>query len=162
MVTAANREPQLMGRAVFLSASIPDPLRWNGFFDPLEITDAVVAVARAVLSAGGVLVTAAHPTVAPLILYVAAELPDRAERHVLVYQSAAFDDILPEATRRFEAEGVGIIIRTPAIADEPADPTRRALKKAVLGLAARTGQGARCGVRAHAKADVGGKPCPGW
>ena len=39
---------------------------------------------------------------------------------------------------------------------------RRALKKAVLRLAARTGQGARCGVRAHAKADVGGKPCPGW
>lgn len=124
MVTPVDGEPALMGRAVFLSASIPNPLRWNGYFDPLEITDAVVAVARAVLSAGGVLVTAAHPTIAPLILYVAAELPDRAERYVLVYQSLAFDDILPEATRRFEAEGVGSIIRTPAIADEPADPTR--------------------------------------
>lgn len=41
-------------------------------------------------------------------------------------------------------------------------PPRRPLNKAVLGLAARTGQGARCGVRAHAKADIGGKPCPGW
>ena len=39
---------------------------------------------------------------------------------------------------------------------------RRQLNKAVLGLPARTGQGARCGVRAHAKADIGGKPCPGW
>ena len=41
-------------------------------------------------------------------------------------------------------------------------PARRPLNKAVLGLAARTGQGAGCGVRAHAKADIGGKPCPGW
>lgn len=35
--------------------------------------------------------------------------------------------------------------------------TGRALNKAVLGLAARTGQGARFGVRAHAKADLGGE-----
>jgi len=124
MVTAANGEPQLEGRAVFLSASIPNPQRWSGDFDPFEITDAVVAVARTVLSAGGVLVTAAHPTIAPLILYVAAELPDRAERYVLVYQSAVFDGFLPEATRRFEADGVGAIIRTPAVAHEPADPAR--------------------------------------
>lgn len=123
-MTTASGEPRLAGRAVFLSASIPNPVRWNGYFDPLEITDAVVATARAVLSAGGVLVTAAHPTIAPLLLYIAAELPNRNERSVLVYQSAAFDDILPEATRRFEAEGVGSIIRTPVIADEPADPTR--------------------------------------
>lgn len=41
-------------------------------------------------------------------------------------------------------------------------PGRRALNKAVLRLAARTGQGARLGVRAHAEADLGGKPCPGW
>lgn len=122
-MTVSDEAAQLGGRTVFLSASIPDPSRWNGFFDPLEITDAVVSVARAVLSAGAVLVTAAHPTIAPLILYVAAELPDRAERYVVVYQSAVFDDILPEATRRFEAEGIGEIIRTPAVRSEPADPS---------------------------------------
>ncbi|MDV7137073.1 SLOG domain-containing protein [Williamsia muralis] len=123
-MTTADSEPRLEGRAVFLSASIPNPGRWHGYFDALEITDAVVAVARAILSAGGVLVTAAHPTIAPLILYVAAELPQRNERSVLVYQSAVFDEVLPAATRRFEAEGVGAIIRTPKIANEPADPTK--------------------------------------
>ncbi len=131
-MTRFNEEAQLGGQTVFLSASIPDPSRWDGFFDPLEITDAVVSVARAVLSAGAVLVTAAHPTIAPLILYVAAELPDRAEHYVVVYQSAAFDDVLPEATRRFEAEGVGEIIRTPAVGNELADPTRAPESLAVM------------------------------
>lgn len=127
-----NETAQLGGQRVFLSGSIPDPSRWNGFFDPLEITDAVVSVARAVLSAGAVLVTAAHPTIAPLILYVAAELPNRAQQSVVVYQSAVFDDILPEATRRFEAEGVGEIIRTPAVGSEPADPARAPASLAVM------------------------------
>ncbi|WP_133285898.1 hypothetical protein [Mycobacteroides franklinii] len=112
----------LADKPVFLSASIPDPARWDGAFDALEITDAVVAVARAVLSAGGSLVTAAHPTIAPLLLYVAAELESSDTPQVVVYQSAVFDDILPEATRRFEADGIGTIIRTPAAKDEAADP----------------------------------------
>ena len=43
----------------------------------------------------------------------------------------------------------------------PARP-RRALNKAVLGLAARTARAARFGVRVDAKADLGGKPCSGW
>lgn len=114
----------LSGRAVFLSASIPDPQRWDGDFDPLEITDAVVAIGRTILSAGGKLVTAAHPTVAPLLLYVAAELPRKKEVGVLVYQSAALEEILPEVTLRFETEGVGKLIRTPAAPGEPADPQK--------------------------------------
>ena len=44
-----------------------------------------------------------------------------------------------------------------ALAQSSASAARRALNKAVLGLAARTGQGARFGVRAHAKADLGGE-----
>lgn len=122
-MTAAPPTQQLEGQAIFLSASIPDPSRWKGFFDPLEITDAVASVGRTILSAGAVLVTAAHPTIAPLLLYVAAELPRSTEPRVIVYQSAVFDAILPEATLRFEAEGIGTIIRTPAAEGETADPS---------------------------------------
>lgn len=114
----------LAGQAVFLAASIPDPARWDGVFDALEITDAVVAIGRAVLSAGARLVTAAHPTIAPLLLYIAAELPKADDPRVIVYQSAVFDDILPEATLRFEADGIGTLIRTGAVGDEPADPAQ--------------------------------------
>jgi hypothetical protein len=116
-------EPLLSGKSVFLSASIPDPERWDGYFDPLEITDAVVAISRAVLSAGGRLITATHPTIAPLLLYVAAELlEDEPEPRVVVYQSQVFANVLPEATRRFEAEGIGLVIRTEAVEGEPPDP----------------------------------------
>jgi hypothetical protein len=123
-VTVASELNQLAGKSIFVSASIPDPNRWKGVSDALEITDAVVAVAREVLSRGGRLITAAHPTIAPLLLYVAAELPPTSEPRVVVYQSAVFDAILPEATLRFEAEGVGSIIRTAAVEGEPPDPSQ--------------------------------------
>ena len=98
-----------------MSASIPDPTRWDGEFDALEVTDAVVALARTFLTSGFKLVTAAHPTIAPLLLYVAAEFPSEAEERVVVYQSELFEDVLPEATRRFGSEGVGRLIWTDAV-----------------------------------------------
>lgn len=104
------------GYSVFLSASIPDPDRWEGPFDVLEITDAVVALARVFLTSGVKIVTAAHPTIAPLLFYVAAELPheDDDESSVKVYQSQLFEDVLPAATRRFERAGIGRVVWTPA------------------------------------------------
>jgi hypothetical protein len=114
--------PQLQGLAVFLSSSIPDPERWDGTFDVSEITDAVVSACRAVLTAGGTLVTAAHPTIAPLILYVAAEFPTEqgGPPRVITYQSSLFADVLPEATRRFREAGVGDFRFTHAVqGDEP-------------------------------------------
>ena len=109
---------------MFVSASIPDPDRWIGEFDALEINDAVVAVARAILGRGGSLVTAAHPTIAPLLLYVASEQIANTHQRVVVYQSAVFDSILPDATLRFESDGVGTLIRTASVGGEPPDPAR--------------------------------------
>ncbi len=116
----------LAGRAVFLSASIPDPERWDGAFDAREITDAVVAASRAVLTAGGILVTAAHPTIAPLLLYVAGEFPRRPDQpaSVVIYQSNLFHDVLPEATRRFQASGVGELRLTQAAPGDQPLPTK--------------------------------------
>lgn len=108
--------------SIFVSASIPDPRRWRGEFDALEITDAVVALARAFLTAGFRLVTAAHPTIAPLLLYVAAEFRFDTRERVAVYQSELFVDVLPPATRRFEAEGVGHVILTPAASGDRPEP----------------------------------------
>lgn len=123
-MTQIQQRNGLQGRSVFVSASIPDPTRWPADFRALDITDAVVAVARAVLQRGGRLVTAAHPTIAPLLLYVASETQRSSRPSVVVYQSAVFEPVLPESTRRFEADGVGELIRTPAVGDEPPDPVR--------------------------------------
>jgi hypothetical protein len=105
---------------IFLSASIPDPRRWQGAFDPLEITDAVVSLARVFLTARAQLVSGAHPTISPLLLYVASELGPQPSPQVRIYQSQLFEDRLPEATRRFEAQGVGTLVWTQAaIGDYP-------------------------------------------
>jgi SLOG cluster3 family len=116
---------QLKSAAIFLGASIPDPGRWPGEFNPGEITDAVVAAARAVLSAGGRLVSGAHPTITPLLLSVAAEFPAREDKPlVLAYQSALFESVLPAAVRRFESDGVGELRMTPAVPGDSTGPGR--------------------------------------
>jgi len=110
---------ELSGDAVFLSASIPNPNTWTGSFSAPEITDAVVAFARVFLTAGVRLVSAAHPTIAPLLLYVAAEIEPRQTERVVIYQSQLFEDVLPTATRRFEAEDIGQVIWTEAREGDP-------------------------------------------
>lgn len=110
--------------SIFLSGSIPSEDRWDGEFHPLEITDAVVAFARACLTHRYRIVTAAHPTLAPLLLYVAAEFPASAEAQVVIYQSHLFETVLPTATRRFEADGVGELVWTEAASDDEPLPAR--------------------------------------
>ena len=117
-----SESADLTGLTLFLSASIPDPQRWSGEADPLAITDAVVALARAFLTAGARLVTAAHPTIAPLLLYVAAELPEEQSRQIVTYQSEVFEDVLPIATQRFRDEGIGEFNWTPAAPGEQPRP----------------------------------------
>lgn len=90
----------------------------------MEITDAVVAFARACLTQNYRIVSAAHPTLAPLLLYVAAEFPPVAEPRVVIYQSKLFEDVLPTATRRFEAEGIGSVVWTEAASNDEPKPGR--------------------------------------
>src|SRR5205823_12719237 len=66
---------------VFLSASFPSRERSARFFesaDPNEITQALVAACRAVLSASGRIVFGGHPSVTPLVMMVAEEYLPRA------------------------------------------------------------------------------------
>jgi hypothetical protein len=122
----SNRAARLAGIGVFLSASIPDPERWRGEFDPLAITDAVVATARTFLTEAAHLITAAHPTIAPLLLYVARELPENRtqEPNVLIYQSELFDDVLPKETYALAEGGVGDLRWTKAAPGEQPEPGR--------------------------------------
>ena len=139
--TAAGDSPfDLRGKCVFLSASIPDPERWRGDFDPLEITDAVVATIRTILTSGGRVVTAAHPTIAPLILYVAREIRESiAERPAaIIYQSRLFVDVLPSETSLLAEAGLADVRWTEAQPGETRQPSRRrdslkVLREVMLG-----------------------------
>src|ERR1700693_809851 len=91
----------LHGQHVLLSASIPDKSYQDQEYDPLEITEAVVAATRSILSAGGRLLFGAHPAISPLVLRVARDfkrLDDSTDPRVIVYQSALYENQIPEAT----------------------------------------------------------------
>ena len=133
MVASRTQLSTLDGRVVFLSASIPDQETWDGPFEPLEVTDAVVSAVQEVLSSGGRLVMAAHPTISSLVLYVASDLvrvldsgdAQAQDPLVIVYQCDLFEDSLPAATRRFEEEGVGVIRWTRQRPGDSPEPGRR-------------------------------------
>jgi hypothetical protein len=121
----AQENSAIVEKTIFLSASIPDPARWDGPSDALAITDAVVSLARVFLTAGARIVTAAHPTIAPLLLYVAAELPEESPRRIVTYQSELFEDVLPAATQRFRDEEIGTFVWTEAAPGDTPEPGER-------------------------------------
>lgn len=122
MTSMAATSSILAGSTVFIGASIPDANRWTGSYDPYAITDAVVATARCILASGGRIVSGAHPTIAPLLLYVAAEGAVRSVPQVTIYQSELYRDILPDAVRHFESSRVGRVTHTTAVAGDTPNP----------------------------------------
>jgi hypothetical protein len=107
--------------AVFLSASFPQPGRAENFApsDPAALADAVTAVARAVLNREAQLICGGHPTITPLLLYVASEYGWR--HKLIVYQSERFREIVPDETWRLSDEGYGELRFTPNVGDSTED-----------------------------------------
>jgi hypothetical protein len=122
-------EKLLAGKTVFLSASKPS--RDEELFPPAvesEIEEGVRCLSRAVFAEGGRLVFGAHPSISPLIVDVATEyFPPRWEnneedRPVAIYQSKAFRDVIPAATRALESLGYAHIELTEIQNGEHYDP----------------------------------------
>lgn len=89
-------------RAVFLSASVPDPRRHPRYFDTADVVairEAVRAVA-AVVIAREVLVFGGHPAITPLIRHVAERVGFR--DRIVIYQSDFFRDSFPVDNAYFE------------------------------------------------------------
>lgn len=97
-------------KAVFLSASVPDPSRDPRFFDsanPQAIREAVRTLAGVVLPMGR-LVFGGHPAISPFVRQI-ADARGPSER-VRIYQSRFFEDKIPEASRQLHD-----IVWTPTI-----------------------------------------------
>jgi hypothetical protein len=132
---------------VFLSASFPSEEQSTRDFataDAAEISQAIVAVARAVLSSNGRLVFGGHPTVTPLVLAVAQEyLPensaerreihDRRELPVVVYQSEIFTPFVPESIRNLLQWNLGEVRETKKAQNETLEFTQT--RKLIPGTA---------------------------
>jgi len=115
----------LHGRHVFLSAGIPNG-DWPQPFDPLAITDAVIAATIALLAAGARILSGGHPAITPLLLRTARDFRRVADRLtddeelVTVYQSGLYREYVPEPTWLLQAEGLGRLRFIPAVpGDDP-------------------------------------------
>lgn len=107
----------------------------------VEVERAVVSLARAVFAAGGRLAFGAHPSISPLVAMVAGEyrLPAAAEPDelsgvrsrarsdgdaplVLIYQSRAFQEVVPDETWLLHRLGYARIRWTPTVNGERYNP----------------------------------------
>jgi hypothetical protein len=93
------------------------------------VEQAVVSLVRAVLAEDGHLVFGGHPSISPLVASVAAEyvrpLIDINAPRILIYQSRAFEHVLPDETWEMHQLGYARIVWTPAQRGERFDPAVR-------------------------------------
>lgn len=130
---------RLRGKTLFLSASVPNHTREKRYrrieSAHIEIEEAVISLARAVLSEEGRLVFGGHPSISPLVAMVAAEYltPRYAESEIslveeglapiAIYQSRAFEGFLPDKTWQLYRLRYADIHWTEAVSGEKYDPT---------------------------------------
>jgi hypothetical protein len=137
---ALNAERRLANRTVFLSGSVPEPHR--GFIRVQDaafvVEQAVLALARAVLAEGGRIVFGAHPSISPLVAAVAAEYRQASAasepKPVIIYQSRAFEELLPNETWDMHRFGFADLIWTDAKGDEKFQRGNAASLKCPLSL----------------------------
>lgn len=122
----------------------------------VEVERAVVSLARAVFAAGGRLAFGAHPSISPLVAMVAGEyrLPTAAEPGrdgvagvrsrarsdgdaplVLIYQSRAFQEVVPDETWLLHRLGYARIHWTRAVENERYSPEREGQPQCLKSLA---------------------------
>jgi len=138
MTRLAIQPLDLAGRFIFLSASLPSGDRATQYLEvrPGDVADAVVAIARGVLTGRGRLVFGGHPTISPLVLMVAAEYSTRDPSRVTIYQSRLFASLVTEETLRLEREGYGTIRWTEAVpGDSPEHGLERLASLEVMRIA---------------------------
>jgi SLOG cluster3 family len=99
----------LHGTPIFLAASKPNRELDTYQLMIREIDEAVLSLCRAVFSEGGRLIYGGHPSISPLIATVAAEYfrpqPGNPLPPVLIYQSEAYANVIPQTTRLLEEMG---------------------------------------------------------
>lgn len=114
----------LKGKYIFLSASIPSADRNEKYYintNPLDITDAIVALTRGILSRRGKIVFGGHPTISPLILSVAKDFISDFKKEefplIYIFQSQIFEENISKFTKELLALDIGVIKWTKAKKD---------------------------------------------
>ena len=96
---------RLATRRVFLSASVPLPLRNAAYFntaDVIAIRDAVRALVIVIIEQKAELVFGGHPAISPMIRLQIAQAGMPVGDRVVMFQSRFFDRVFPEDNAAFE------------------------------------------------------------
>lgn len=122
---------------VFLSASVPSDKRDERFTKiknaQIQIEEAVIGLSRNVFSVGGKIVFGGHPSISPLIAMVATEYDvnkeienvsrnKRGEKRITIFQSKAYEAVIPKDTTNLFDLGYSDIIWTDAKGGEEFNP----------------------------------------
>lgn len=102
-------------KKIFLSASIPSPLRNEKYYDTADfmaIREAVRSLAIVVIPKT-ILVWGGHPAITPIISNVLKAMNSDIQKHVLVYQSRFFEEKFPK-----ENNNIGQIVLTDKVEDD--------------------------------------------
>ncbi|MEJ2251103.1 MAG: hypothetical protein P8Y70_13055 [Candidatus Lokiarchaeota archaeon] len=106
----------LKDKYILLSASIPSVDRNDKYYintNPLDTTDAIVALTRGILSRKGKIIFGGHPTITPLILSVAKEFIYDYQKDdfplIYIFQSHIFEENISKFTKELLELNIGVI-----------------------------------------------------
>jgi hypothetical protein len=122
---------------VILSASVPSDKRDERFTKiknaQIQIEEAVISLSRNIFSAGGKMIFGGHPSISPLVAMVATEYSvnkeienskrnEREEKVINIFQSKAYEAVIPKETNILFDLGYSQIIWTEAKNNEEFNP----------------------------------------
>jgi len=95
----------IVGPRVFLSASVPLPLRNREYFDSADVVairDAIRALTMVVVERRAQLVFGGHPAITPMIRLQIAQTDSPVGGHFVIFQSRYFEDFFPQDNSAFQ------------------------------------------------------------
>lgn len=122
---------------ILLSASVPSDKRDERFTKiknaQIQIEEAVIGLSRNIFQAGGKIIFGGHPSISPLVAMVATEYSvnkeienisrnERGEKRITIFQSKAYDAVIPKETTSLFDLGYSDIIWTEAKNGEEFNP----------------------------------------
>jgi hypothetical protein len=122
---------------IILSASVPSDKRDQRFSKiknaQIQIEEAIIGLSRNIFSAGGKMIFGGHPSISPLVAMVASEYSinkeienskrnEREEKAINIFQSKAYEAVIPKETTSLFELGYSRIIWTEAKNGEEFNP----------------------------------------
>ncbi|WP_454803736.1 SLOG domain-containing protein [Mucilaginibacter phyllosphaerae] len=140
---------------VVLSASVPSEKRSEKYQQDfikiknaqVQIEEAIIGLSRNIFQKNGRIIFGGHPSISPLVAMVAGEFHTRKkgsedlsgneiqQKPIMIFQSKAFEKVIPEDTTKLLNQGDSAIVWTDAANGEAYDETLKGKEQCLESLA---------------------------